>query len=93
MTEPRSSSSRWSAYVGLLVKVIFYSWPMLVFLMALHVGPVAVGNLADGDEVFAGAVAPLIIAAKLWGFFVVVMCVVSSMIFWCFASGKVDKPS
>ncbi|MFC5345037.1 hypothetical protein ACETK8_03405 [Brevundimonas staleyi] len=91
MAEARSSPSRWRAYAGLLVKVVLYSWPILALVLVLQVGPEVVGNFANGDVALTGLLAPLIIAAKLWSLFVVVMLVVSSVTFWCFGSRKVEK--
>lgn len=92
MTEALSSTSRWRAYAGLLVKVVVLSWPVLALLAALQTGPVIFDNIAAHRQWLANLGPPLVMTAKLFGLFVGVMLLAMSATFWVVVARKPDAP-
>lgn len=72
----------WALYLVLLGKVIFFTLPMAIFLLALHVLPVMVENVLTSKGIWLRVPSSLVIALKLWGFLVGVMGLTASLTFW-----------
>lgn len=69
-------------FLTLMGKVLLFSWPIGVLLLALNPLPLIVGNALASRELLLGAASATLAAVKLWGFFVLVMMLVSGLTFW-----------
>lgn len=72
----------WFLYIVLIGKVIIFSLPVAMLLLALHVLPVMVENALTSKELWLGVSSPLVVALKLWGFYVGVMGLTASLTVW-----------
>jgi len=69
-------------FLILMGKVILFSWPIGALLLALNPLPLIVENAIASRELLLGAPSATLTAVKLWGFFVLVMMLVSGLAFW-----------
>lgn len=69
-------------FLTLMGKVILFSWPMLVLLLALHPLPLIVENAIASRQLLLGAPSAALAAVKLWGIFVLVVMLTSGLTFW-----------
>ena len=77
-----TSRNHWGPFFVLMGKVVIFSWPMGLFLLALNALPVVIENVLTSRELWLGVIPSLVVAAKLWVFFVIVNAVVPSVMFW-----------
>jgi hypothetical protein len=82
MIGPLKPQSDFVLFLLLMGKAIVFSWPIGALLLALHPLPIIVENAIASRQLFLGAPSAALVAARLWGFVVLVMMLVSGMTFW-----------
>ena len=69
-------------FLRLMGKVVLFSWPLGVLLLALNPLPLIVENAIASRQLLLGAPSAALTAVKLWGLFVLVMMLASGLTFW-----------
>lgn len=82
MTRPFNPQANSVLFLTLMGRVIFFSWPIGVLLLALNPLPLVVENAIASRQLLLGAPSAALTAVKLWGLFVLVMMLVSGLTFW-----------
>jgi hypothetical protein len=78
-SDPQPNSVHFLILMG---KVILFSWPIGALLLALNPLHLIVENAIASRQLLLGAPSATLTAVKLWGFFVLVMMLVSGLTFW-----------
>lgn len=82
MTRSLETQPTSALFLILMGKVIVFSWPIGVLLLALNPLPLIVENAVASRPLFVGAPSAALTAVKLWIFFVLVTMLASGLTFW-----------